>query len=59
MKSHEIARLLLSLPNRVVKCSVNVSKDDSDYDRRVFGDMNGYNELPNEIVLLFEGELND
>lgn len=59
MKSHEIARLLLSLPNRVVKCSVNVSKDDSDYDRRVFGDMSGYNELPNEIVLLFEGELND
>ncbi len=45
-------------------CSVDISSDDNDSDRRCFGEFTGVNSLPsdngfgsNEIQLLFDGSL--
>lgn len=60
MKSHELAQLLLSLDDKTIGCSVDVSTCDEDSGNRVFGDFIGLNDIhAPELTLLFEnGEVN-
>ena len=53
MKSHELARTLLSKPNLNVICSIDISTSEEDYDSRVFGTLFDVSYSDN-IVLLFD-----
>jgi hypothetical protein len=60
MRSHELARLLLSVEDREVECSVDISTCDEDSGRRAFGDLLEINDLQSDpLTLLFEGSLNE
>ena len=61
MRSHELARVLLSVSDRKIVASVDMSTCDEDASIRVFGEFCGINDINDigEIVLLFEnGESN-
>ena len=60
MKSHELARELLDMPDKYIEASVDISTGDDDIGRRAFGSLIGINnkESP-RVMLLFEGLLND
>jgi hypothetical protein len=55
MKSHELAKLLLSIEDRPIGCSVDMSTCDEDSGNRVFGDLIELNDIHSpELTLLFE-----
>jgi len=57
MKTHELAKLLLSTKNKDVKASIDISNDENDSDRRIFTDsFFGINDIndDSEVMLLFE-----
>lgn len=59
--SHELAKLLLELPDKPIRCSVDLDTEDRDEGRRCFGEFSGeINDVRAEAyTLLFEcGELN-
>lgn len=68
MKSHELAKIMLSAPDGEITCSVDISTSDSDADRRCFGTFTEVNSLPTEqgfkgfggssVELLFDGHIN-
>lgn len=66
MNSHELAKLLLRAEDGPICCSVDISTCEEDALRRVHGDFTEVNCTPsaqgfggNEVVLLFEGSIND
>ena len=59
--SHQLARELLDIEDRPMSISIDISTCDSDSGRRTFStEYNGINDInSSELVLLYEGELND
>ena len=61
MHKHELANLLLSQPDGLIKVSIDISieDDESTHGDRAFGDVIDWQEEPNDnISLLCEGTLN-
>jgi hypothetical protein len=58
--SHEIAKLLLSLPDTDLEINIDVSTGDNDQDNRAYGLIfrDEWIEDPDTITLLFDGEVN-
>jgi len=61
MKSHKLAKILLSAPDGEIECSVDISTGEHDADARVFGCFTEVNSLPtdkgfgsNIAMLLFD-----
>ena len=60
MKTHELAHLLLKMPDSRITVSTDVSTCDDDYDNRAFGDtLYDYIYTDKHITLIFiDGSLN-
>lgn len=56
MDSHELAKMLLKIPNKVIAASVDISVDDKTACDRVFGYdlIEAINGSGNEVTLCFE-----
>lgn len=64
MKSHELAKALLTAPDCEVGCILNVTSEVNEDDQRFFGTLEEINHLPsntgfglNDAVLMFHGTI--